>query len=327
MNLTPVLDVDSNPENPVIGDRSYGSDDEVVSQMGAETIYGYQSGGVAAEGKHFCGHGDIQADSHHGLPVVKKSMKQLAQVELVPFRRAITAQVQVLMTAHVVFEAFNDRQNIPATLSNNVLERLLRHKMAFDGVIMTDCMEMGAISENFFPENAAVRAIKAGADLVLYSHSQFVQKEVHRALTRAIENEVIPPEIVYNSHNRLWRLRKNLSRWTPQAPNDCFLNCPRECRYFLRYVGLRTVRVVSGEGCFTIEGCTDKTPHQRRGDGWEILVPFAAHSSATADKKYLFDDIAARIAGWCPSSSIKRGRKDGELLKAAARNRRLKGVC
>ncbi|KAF4325166.1 hypothetical protein G195_001310 [Phytophthora kernoviae 00238/432] len=166
MNLAPVLDVNNNILNPVIGVRSYGENAESVAAHGAAAIKGYQSRGVAATAKHFPGHGDTAVDSHLGMVTVPHERNRLEQVELLPFRRAIEAGVDAIMTAHVIFPAI-EPEPIPATLSRKVLTGLLREEMGFEGIIITDCLEMHAISKPYGVAEAAIRAVEAGADLIL----------------------------------------------------------------------------------------------------------------------------------------------------------------
>ena len=167
MNLAPVLDVNSNPANPIIGIRSFGSDPERVAAQGLTALGAYREAGVAAVVKHFPGHGDTGTDSHLHLPLVPHDMERLERVELVPFKRAIAAGAEAVMTAHVRLPAV-EPEPVPATLSRAVLTGLLRERLGFGGVIVTDSMGMSAVSKAFGVGEAAVRAFLAGADLLLY---------------------------------------------------------------------------------------------------------------------------------------------------------------
>ncbi|MFB8375514.1 beta-N-acetylhexosaminidase [Paenibacillus taichungensis] len=185
MNLAPVLDVNNNVLNPVIGVRSYGENAESVAAHGAAAIKGYQSRGVAATAKHFPGHGDTAVDSHLGMVTVPHERNRLDQVELLPFRCAIEAGVDAIMTAHVIFPAI-EPEPIPATLSRKVLTGLLREEMGFDGIIITDCLEMHAISKPYGVAEAAIRAVEAGADLILVSHTLQDQVSAVEAVVDAV---------------------------------------------------------------------------------------------------------------------------------------------
>ncbi|MFD2613888.1 glycoside hydrolase family 3 protein [Paenibacillus gansuensis] len=187
MNFAPSVDVNNNALNPVIGIRSYGEEPELAGEFGAEAVRGFQEAGVAATVKHFPGHGDTDVDSHLGLPSVPHGMERLERVELVPFVRAIEAGVDAVMTAHVLFPAV-EREPLPATLSPSVLTGLLREKLGFDGVIVTDCLEMHAISRGVGVAQGAVLAIEAGADLVLVSHTFAEQAAAVEAVTAAVRS-------------------------------------------------------------------------------------------------------------------------------------------
>lgn len=161
MNLAPVLDVNVNPSNPVIGVRSFGADPHRVAENGVAYIEGHHEAGVLATAKHFPGHGDTAFDSHLALASVPHAIDRLEAVELIPFRRAIAAGVDAIMTAHVAFPAVEPDPATPATLSPAVLTGLLRQRLGFDGLVITDCMEMKAIADHVGTVEGAVRAIAA----------------------------------------------------------------------------------------------------------------------------------------------------------------------
>jgi beta-N-acetylhexosaminidase len=215
LNLAPVVDVNNNPHNPVIGVRSFGADPQRVAELGAAAIGGCQAAGVLATAKHFPGHGDTSVDSHTALPVIPHDRERLEAVELLPFRQAIAAGVAAIMTAHVVFPSVEPEPGVPATLSHRVLTRLLREELGFDGLILTDCLEMKAIAEGVGMAEAAVRAILAGADLVLVSHTHSVQVEAIEAVARAIDSGRIPEERVLQALARIRRVREALPREHP----------------------------------------------------------------------------------------------------------------
>lgn len=188
MNLAPVLDVNNNPNNPVIGPRSYGADPELVATLGAAYARGLQSGGIAAVGKHFPGHGNTGVDSHLQLPVLPQSIEELSRVELVPFARAIGAPTNIagIMSAHIVFPAV-DPSRAPGTLSAPIMRGLLRDKMGFRGVVLSDDLAgMKAITDNFRPGEAAVRAVRAGVDLLIIAGDLPRQRESRDALVAAL---------------------------------------------------------------------------------------------------------------------------------------------
>lgn len=207
INLAPVLDVNNNPNNPVIGERSFGSDPELVAEMGVAYIKGLQSEGIIAVAKHFPGHGDTTTDSHTDLPVINHSRERLENIELYPFKKAIEAGVEIIMTAHIYFPAIEAEVGIPATLSKSVLNNLLREELNFQGLIITDDMEMGAITENFGTAAGVVRSIKAGSDIVLISHSYDKQKRAIRAVIEAVSSGMITEKRIEESLKRIIKLK------------------------------------------------------------------------------------------------------------------------
>jgi len=194
MNLAPVLDVNNNPANPVIGTRSYSDDPEVVARLGSAYIRGLQGGGMVAVGKHFPGHGNTGVDSHLQLPILTQSVDELAKIELIPFRRAIDADVAAIMSAHIVFPAV-DPSGVPGTLSPAVMTGLLRQRLGFQGLAISDDMgAMKAITDNFSPGDAAVRAVNAGVDMIIMSAELARQRQARDALLLAVQNGGISRE-------------------------------------------------------------------------------------------------------------------------------------
>jgi beta-N-acetylhexosaminidase len=187
LNFAPVLDVNSDPLNPIIGTRSFGADPASVSQLGLAWLRGSRAGGVIPCGKHFPGHGATDQDSHHMLPVVDKSLIEIEAVELPPFVAVCRGGIEALMTAHVKFPALDPRY--PATLSEPVITGLLRHQLGYGGVVFSDDMEMKAISEHYDTGDAAVLALIAGIDALLFCHDltkavqalEFVHREAERS--------------------------------------------------------------------------------------------------------------------------------------------------
>jgi beta-N-acetylhexosaminidase len=194
MNLAPDLDVNNNPANPVIGKRSYSDDPQVVARLGAAYIHGIQVGGIAAVGKHFPGHGNTSTDSHLGLPSLPQSVDALEKIELVPFRSAVSADIAGIMSAHIVFPAV-DPTGDPATLSRQVMTGLLREKLGFKGLALSDDMgAMKAITDNYAPGDAAVRAVKAGVDLMILSAEVGRQRQARDGLLAAVQSGEISRE-------------------------------------------------------------------------------------------------------------------------------------
>ncbi len=206
LNFAPCVDVNNNPANPVVGVRSFGEDPELVAALGAAAVQGFQEAGVSACAKHFPGHGDTSADSHHELPLVPHSRERLEQVELPPFRSAMEAGVDVVMTAHVRFPAW-EPSGVAATLSPAILSGLLREELGFDGVVVTDCLEMNAISQTVGVGRGAVLAVAAGADMVLVSHREDRQVEALEALYGAALSGELPMERIDEAVARIVRAK------------------------------------------------------------------------------------------------------------------------
>jgi beta-N-acetylhexosaminidase len=185
LDLAPVADVNTNPANPIIGIRSFGSEPAHVARHVAAFVRGLQSGGVAACAKHFPGHGDTQSDSHLELPIVRADVETVAAEALPPFRAAIEAGVRSIMTAHILIPALDD---VPATTSRVILENILKGELEFDGMVMTDALEMRAISETMGVEEGAVRALRAGADALCLGHdlADDAVSSIHAAIVEAV---------------------------------------------------------------------------------------------------------------------------------------------
>jgi beta-N-acetylhexosaminidase len=191
LDYAPVLDIHTNPRNPVIGDRALAEDAEAVARLGAAIVRGLQDNGVAACGKHFPGHGDTSVDSHLDLPLVEHSPDRIRRVECVPFREAIRAQVAFIMTAHVLVPSFDEEK--PATLSPRIVQALLREELGFEGVILSDDLEMQAVARSYTVPDAAVEAIAAGCDGVLICSGDVdVQAAALEALVYAVERDRVP---------------------------------------------------------------------------------------------------------------------------------------
>jgi beta-N-acetylhexosaminidase len=186
LDFAPVLDVDSNPQNPVIGDRSFGAEPERVARHGGAFARGLERGGVLACSKHFPGHGDTALDSHLALPTVAHDTERLARVELRSFELAASAAA-TLMTAHIVFPAFDPGR--PATLSRVLLQGLLRERLGYAGVVFSDDLEMKAIADHYGVAEAACLAIEAGCDVLLVCSKPELCFEAHAALCRRAEQD------------------------------------------------------------------------------------------------------------------------------------------
>lgn len=219
VNYAPICDVNINPQNPVIGIRSFGEDPAAVAELASAMIEGIQSRGVAATAKHFPGHGDTDGDSHHGLPFVTHKLDRLQQVEFPPFQTAIAAKVKLMMTAHLALPAIDGQDAPPATLSRNILHRLLRDKLGFNGVIVTDAMDMKAIRQGDALGEDAVKAAAAGADLLLLTSNPDDQQRVYKSLESAIQKGELDEESTSVSVERILSLKRWLAG-NPQPDLD-----------------------------------------------------------------------------------------------------------
>lgn len=226
-NFAPVMDVNNNPDNPVIGVRSFGEDPKLVADLGVAYIKGLQQNGVAATAKHFPGHGDTAVDSHLGLPEVPHDKERLMNVELYPFKQAMAAGVDAIMTAHVTFPKIDDTKavsrkdgteiSLPATLSPKVITGLIRDELGFDGVVSTDAMNMQAIADHFGPVDAAIRAVQAGVDIVLMPIGL---EEVTNGVLKAVRDGTISEKRIDQSVRRIFTLKVKRGIVKAEQPAD-----------------------------------------------------------------------------------------------------------
>ena len=229
-DCAPVLDVHTNPRNPVIGDRALSDDPAQVADLGAIIVRTLQSEGIAACGKHFPGHGDTGVDSHEDLPVVEQELGRLVEVELRPFKAAIQAGVAAVMTAHVRYPALDEAS--PATLSRRIVTDLLRQELGFGGVIATDDLGMGAIAKHHAVTDAAVAAVNAGCDLLLLCAPDPASRiAVIEGLIYAVEAGALPWPRIEDALRRQRRVKERFlagdGDWRPPPPRvlDARLGC------------------------------------------------------------------------------------------------------
>ena len=224
-NLAPVADVNSNAGNPVIGLRSFGDDPAQAGRLAAAVIAGMSEHNVIGCAKHFPGHGNTATDSHYGLPVVDKSLDELLACELIPFQTAIHSGVEMIMTAHILYprlesdtllsEKTGRRESLPATMSDDILTGLLKEKMGFEGVVVTDAMNMAGVSENWTPVQAAVTAIRAGADMIcmpcpLRSLADLpVLDSIIAGIAAAVSDGTIPLSRIDDAVERVLQVKEN----------------------------------------------------------------------------------------------------------------------
>lgn len=227
MNLAPTLDVNNNPKNPVIGVRSFSDNPQTVTDYGINFIKGLQEQGIIATAKHFPGHGDVEVDSHLGLPVVEHDKERLNKIELFPFKKAIENGVNAIMSAHIVFKAYEDNQ-IPGTISRNVITNLLRKELGFKGLIVSDCMEMKAIDDTYTTAKGVAMGIEAGLDLAFVSHTLSKQIDSLKEIEKAINDGKISIEEIDNKVERILVYKAKIV----EAINRNFLNNDNNLKYF-----------------------------------------------------------------------------------------------
>ncbi len=217
MNFAPVLDVNSNPANPVIGTRSLGERPELVAELGRWFVRGEDEAGIISVAKHFPGHGDTQLDSHYATPSLDLDLDRLRKLELVPFAQAIDFGLSAIMTAHIALPKVSESPNIPATLSTRVLTGILRNELRFDGLVITDGLEMRGIVEGEGIGRAAVKAMLAGADMVMVLWSQRDREDVFSALKTAYLSGELTRERVDASLVRILRVKHKANLFVPMS--------------------------------------------------------------------------------------------------------------
>ncbi|MER2171884.1 MAG: beta-N-acetylhexosaminidase [Psychrobacillus psychrodurans] len=211
LDFAPVLDINSNPHNPIIGDRSFGTDAELVSELGLQMMKGIQSEQVISVIKHFPGHGDTAVDSHKELPIIQKSLEELQALELIPFKHAVEQGAEVVMVGHILLPKIDS--TYPASISERIITDVLREQLGYEGIIITDDMTMKAILNNLEIGESAVSAVKAGNDIVLVAHNYANVKKAIDSIIKAIENGEITEQRIDESVKRILSIKKkyNLS--------------------------------------------------------------------------------------------------------------------
>jgi beta-N-acetylhexosaminidase len=224
MNFAPVLDINSNPDNPVIGDRSFGNSAELVSALGIAEMKGMESEGVVPVVKHFPGHGDTSVDSHLDLPIVNKTADALAKLEWLPFQAAIKEGTDAVMVAHILFPKLDPDK--PASLSTKIIGELLRGDMKYQGLVITDDLTMGAIMKNYDLTTAALDTINAGSDILLIAHGYDNEKRVLESLLDHVKKGKIQETRIDESVYRILALKAkyNLSDEPVPVPDLTELN-------------------------------------------------------------------------------------------------------
>lgn len=256
-NLAPVLDVNSNSMNPVIGVRSFGDNADRVAELGAQAVRGYGDAGLLCCGKHFPGHGDTAVDSHLGLPCIDKSLHELEKTELVPFRAAIKAGIPAIMSSHILFPQI-EPTGVPATMSRRIMHDILRGELGFDGLVLSDCMVMDAIRLHYGTANGVAAAMKAGVDMVFVCSNPQLQRESAEAAIRAAESGEIDAAELSESVRRIIEAKSRFASGGA-APELCslpedFADARSTARRAIVHAGGEICR--AGERSFFV-GCAD----------------------------------------------------------------------
>ncbi|MHB8174753.1 MAG: glycoside hydrolase family 3 protein, partial [Nitrospirota bacterium] len=244
--LTPVLDVNSNPLNPIISTRAFSDEPHVVSGLGERYVKGLQGSPVPvmACGKHFPGHGDSQVDSHTALPTLDKDRESLEEEDMLPFRRAVMAGVEMIMMAHI--KAVELDPVYPASLSQTVIRRYLRNRAGFDGLVLTDALNMGALAQSYSPKEAARLAIKAGVDILLHPGEPL---EFLNVLNELIREKGVTKEEIFMSAARLAKAKMRYCQ-TPRLPDRQVAGRIEENSAVADELASRALTLVKAAGAF-----------------------------------------------------------------------------
>ena len=224
-NMAPVLDVNTNPQNPVIGVRSFGDDPRKAALFGEAAVRPYSGTGVYCCGKHFPGHGDTGVDSHLGLPKIDKTPEELEEAELIPFRRCIAAGIPAIMSSHILFPKI-EPENVPCTMSRTMITGLLKEKLGFRGLVFSDCLEMDAIRKHYGTAKGAIAAFQAGVDMAELSKTVSLMRETAEAVNRAAENGEFDMEEIRASVEKILAVKRTVT--VDPVPELCNLPEDRE---------------------------------------------------------------------------------------------------
>jgi beta-N-acetylhexosaminidase len=307
MNLAPVLDVNSNPNNPVIGIRSFGEDPHAVAELGVAYVEGLQSAGILAVAKHFPGHGDTDSDSHYHLPVLPHDRARLDEVELLPFARNFAEGLDAIMTAHIALPALGGpEKDLPATVSERVLTSLLRDELGYQGLVMTDGLEMQGIIQRFGSGEAAVRAVLAGADVVMVLWFPEKKREVRDSLLAAVKSGRISKERLDGAVRRVLvaKARRGLFHTKLAPTDDALAQLIKADRSVVNEIAARAITIVKNDGA--------ALPIRR---GSKVVVA----STEPAFAKVLADETGAKTIALAQASTRERVGQDAQRVIDAVR--------
>ena len=294
INFAPVADVNNNPANPIIGARSFGDESASVARFVAAQTRGYQRAGVAATLKHFPGHGDTATDSHLALPAVPFERARLDAVELPPFRAGIAAGAAAVMTAHIALPALTGSPGLPATLAPEVIVGLLREELGFQGVVITDSLEMAAISRAIDVAAAAPLALRAGVDIALVSHNEERQRAALAAIRQVVEDGALPRAALIAGVERVLALKRRFLSWEAvDGSAHAIVGSPAH-RALARRAYERAVTLVRDEdGVIPLRLAS--------GERVGVLTWAAQERSQVVDALKLPDSFGDALARWFPA--------------------------
>jgi beta-N-acetylhexosaminidase len=309
-NLAPVLDINNNKQNPVINVRSYGDTAETVEEYGLLMMKGLLDGGVLSALKHFPGHGDTEVDSHLGLPSIDKTLEQLEQLELRPFIRAIREGAESIMSAHILFPKIEENR-IPATMSRTVITGILKERLGYKGLVVSDCLEMEAIKTYYGTAEGALGALKAGVHLVFISHTPALVREAVERIEAAVKSGELPEAIVDEAVEKVL-FYKQKYRTDKTAPDVSAVGSANH---------RRTVEAISLESICLTKGQLKPIAAGKPGVFFLGCLPFRA-DNASSDASHAIS--FARTMGEAFTAPFQVTGMDpdeeesGQVLKAAA---------
>ena len=239
-NLALVMDVNNNPNNPIIGVRSYGDTAETVMKYGVAALQGYQKEKVLCCAKHFPGHGDTAVDSHLGLPIIDKTLEELEKMELVPFRAVIENGIPAVMSSHILFPKL-EPDNVPCTMSKRIITGILKERIGFQGLVLSDCVEMDAIRKYYGTSKGIVAAMSAGVDMVFVSHTAEVQEKGFQAVYKAIEDKELSLEEMQKVAEKIISYKE---KYISFAQTD--MGCSEEQRQMEREIRRKSITMTQG---------------------------------------------------------------------------------
>lgn len=245
-NLAPDMDVNNNPDNPVIGVRSYSDQAETVAEYGVAAIKGYQAENFPVCVKHFPGHGDTATDSHLGLSMIDKSLEELEKLELIPFRAAIENGIPAVMTSHILFPQL-EKEKIPCTMSRHIITDILKGKLGFRGMVLSDCMEMDAIKKYYGTENGAAAALEAGVDIVFISHTAALIEKGIRKVYQKVEENKISLESLAESAQKIISYKERYLKEECTGQDNEWIGCPKEDRAKEKEIRKKSIVLAAGE--------------------------------------------------------------------------------